>query len=249
MACGAVPAAAIGEALEWREGEGHRWARLREAGESGPGFTRLPPGRTGVLFTNQLARERYTTNQIYLNGSGVALGDIDGDGWVDVYLCGLDGPNVLYRNLGDWRFEDITASAGVACEDLDATGAVFADLNGNGHLDLAVSSIHGGIRIFFNDGGGRFKPRTADRPLNPGRGGMTLAFADVDGNGTLDMYAANYRAATIRDQLTARFTVKMVDGRPVVVGINDRPLRPEDAGRFLLAPDGQVIENGEADVL
>jgi hypothetical protein len=89
----------------------------------------LPPTSTGIYFTNHLAVERYVTNQIYLNGSGVAAGDVDGDGRVDLYFCRLDGPNVLYRNLGSWKFEDITIRAGVACSNLDSTGAAFADLD------------------------------------------------------------------------------------------------------------------------
>ena len=83
--------------------------------EGRTGFRLLPSARTGIQFTNTLALDRYLTNQIYLNGAGVALGDVDGDGLCDIYLCGIDNSNVLYRNLGDWRFEDVTAAAGVAC--------------------------------------------------------------------------------------------------------------------------------------
>ena len=56
--------------------------------------------------------ERGITNQLLFGGAGVALGDVDGDGWCDIYFCGQDSPNVLYRNLGGWKFEDITAAAG-----------------------------------------------------------------------------------------------------------------------------------------
>ena len=68
------------------------------------------------------------------------MGDIDGDGRVDVYFCRLEGDNVLYRNLGDWRFEDITARAGVACPDQCSTGCNFADFDGDGRLDLVASN-------------------------------------------------------------------------------------------------------------
>src|SRR5262249_43413402 len=47
-------------------------------------------------------------NQNLLNGAGVAAGDFDGDGWCDLYFCGLGGRNALYRNLGNWRFQDVT---------------------------------------------------------------------------------------------------------------------------------------------
>src|SRR5213078_3935216 len=90
-------------------------------------------------------------------GSGVALGDVDGDGWCDIYFARLDGPNVLYRNLGNWKFEDITAAAGVGCPEQYSTGVAFADVDGDGDLDLLVNSIGGGTRLFLNDGKGRFQ--------------------------------------------------------------------------------------------
>ena len=67
-----------------------------------PGFSRVP---SAILFTNVLSEERELTNQIYMSGSGVAAGDVDGDGWCDVYLCGIDSPNRLFRNRGEWHFE------------------------------------------------------------------------------------------------------------------------------------------------
>src|SRR6185295_7689178 len=73
------------------------------------GFTLLSPAETGILFTNTLSAQHASENQILLNGSGVAAGDVDGDGKCDVYFCSLEGENRLYRNLGNWRFADVTA--------------------------------------------------------------------------------------------------------------------------------------------
>ena len=211
------------------------------------GFSRQAPAETGVQFTNYIALDRYTTNQIYLNGSGVAAGDVDGDGWCDLYFCGLDGPNTLYKNLGNWKFKDVAAAAGVACESLSATGAAFADLDGDGDLDLVVNSIGEGTHIFRNDGKGRF---TMSHLLNVGKGGMSLAIADYDGDSWLDLYICNYRTSTLRDQPGTNFRIEMVNGKPVVAFINGEPATlPQYAGRYTLSPSGNIAEHGEADAL
>src|SRR5213082_1826511 len=107
--------AAASAAMNWHTGPGYRWCQLPVAGAGKTGFTLLAPSSTGVLVTNRISVARYLTNSMLLNGSGVAAGDVDGDGLCDLYFCGLDGPNVLYHNLGGWKFEDVTATAGVAC--------------------------------------------------------------------------------------------------------------------------------------
>src|SRR2546423_13634241 len=194
--------AAASAAMNWHTGPGYRWRQLPVAGAGKTGFTLLPPSSTGILVTNRMSVERYLTNSMLLNGSGVAAGDVDGDGWCDLYFCGLDGPNVLYRNLGNGKFKDITAESGVACRDLDATGAVFADLDGDGDLDLIVNSTGGGTHVFLNDGTGHFQ---LSAKLNLGKAGTSLAVADVDGDGFLDVYIANYRTTMLVDMPQTNF--------------------------------------------
>ncbi len=252
---------ALGLALGWLVGAiradnplsfearpGGRTATLK-LGETGqPGFTLLPASATGLAFTNLCAEARSLTNHILLNGSGVAAGDIDGDGRCDLYFCGLDGPNVLYHNRGDWRFEDITDAAGVACPGLDATGAVFADVDGDGHLDLLVSAIGQGVRLFHNDGQGRFTDITTTAGLASTSASLTMTLADVDGDGALDLYVANYRTTTMRDAFRMQIRVGRVDGRPVIKQVNGRDVNdPELAGRFAIDEAGNITENGEAD--
>ncbi len=229
----AVVSAALA-APDWKSETGCRSLELSPAGPGRVGFTLLNAGSTGVTFSNLLAQHRHLTNQILLNGSGVAAGDVDGDGLADLFFCGLDGPNRLYRNLGNWRFEDVTDAAGVACPDLDATGAVLADLDGDGSLDLVVNSIGGGARLFYNDGRGRMRESEKNRGLNAGRGGSSLALADYDGDGDLDLYIGNYRKVTLRDQPNTRFSIQMIQGQPQVSLINGRPLTdPEWTNRFV----------------
>src|SRR5881396_3669032 len=127
--------------LQWTRTEYGRHAQLATPETARAGFHLLPPHETAVTFTNVLSDAKAAENQIRLNGSGVALGDVDGDGLCDIYLCGLEGNNALYRNLGGWRFTNVTASAGVACSGQYSTGATFADVDGDGDLDLLVNGI------------------------------------------------------------------------------------------------------------
>src|SRR5207247_6480739 len=171
----------------WHTAPGCRWRELPVPTTGKTGFTLLSPAQTGINFTNHLSDIAAAQNRILQNGSGVALGDVDGDGWCDIYFCRLEGPNALYRNLGNWKFEDITAKAGVACPDQYSTGAVFADIDGDGDLDLLVNSIGGGTRLFLNDGKRHFT-EAANCGLLRKFGATAMALADIDSDGDLYLY-------------------------------------------------------------
>src|SRR6185437_325294 len=187
-------------------------------------FTELASAVTGITFTNHLSRTNAALNQILLNGSGVAAGDVDGDGLCDLYFCSMDGSNVLYRNLGNWKFEDITAQAGVACPGQHSTGAVLADIDGDGDLDLLVNCVGGGTRCFLNDGKGHFT-EAPDSGLARKFGSMSMALGDLDGDGSLDLFVANYRTTTIR---STGFELLNLNGR--------RMIKPEDRDHLYVSP-------------
>jgi hypothetical protein len=157
--------------------------------------------RTGIGFSNHAGDSLLLGNRILAQGAGVALGDVDGDGLVDIYLGRTEGPNALYRNLGGWRFEDITTRSGTALGDRFTTGTVFADMDGDGDLDLLVNALGGPNALLLNDGTGYFVEDTT----YPGRashaGATTTTVADVDGDGWLDIFTANYKAYTMQDSL------------------------------------------------
>ena len=210
------------------------------------GFKSIPSMDSGLSFTNHISPERYLTNQIPLNGSGVALGDVDGDGRIDVFLAGLGGGSELYRNSGNLRFQRVTSQAFPEGLVFDATGCALADIDGDGDLDLIVNSLGQGTRIYFNDGHGVFREGSR---LNLGRAGMSLALADVDGDGDLDLYVTNYRLASMRDDPGAKFRLQPDGGQQRVVAYNGRSTaEPDLIGRFFVGPTG-VKENGEPDVL
>ncbi len=174
---------------------------------------------------------------------------MDGDGRCDLFFAGLDRPNALYRNLGHWRFEDITERAGVALPQNSCTGAVLADLDGDGDLDLVINTVGEGTFLLFNDGQGRFELRQPGSPLNYLRAGMTATLADADGDGDLDLYVCNYRTTTIRDMPNTRMRLRETeDGRIEVVAVNDRPTTEADlVGRFTATREGRILEHGEPD--
>jgi hypothetical protein len=133
---------------------------------------------------------------------------------------------------------------------MDATGAVFADVDGDGAPDLLVNTVGRGTRSFRNDGRGSFRETTETSGLASGAGGTSFALADVDGDGDLDVYVVNYRSTTVRDAFQQRFEVRMVGGRPVVATVNGRSTTdPDLVGRFVVDEAGRVTERGEADGL
>src|SRR3989442_5723291 len=100
---------------------------------------------SGITFTNRLTDDsaiNIVNYLYYYNGGGVAASDIDGDGLVDLYFTSNLGSNRLYRNLGNFRFEDITDRAGVADSVGWKSGVTMADVNGDGRLDIYVSGVN-----------------------------------------------------------------------------------------------------------
>lgn len=243
--------ALAGGAAEPSPQAGSRSWPLAVPAEGRAGFTAMAAETTGIRFANLLPEARFRTNQILLNGSGVAAGDVDGDGRCDLYFARLNGSNALYRNLGQWRFEEITASAGVACANLDSTGVALVDLDGDGDLDLVVNTLGHGTHLFGNDGQAHFVEWTPPEGLNAGKGGMSLALGDLDGDGFLDLYVANYRTQALMDMPNARFWLKKgPDGKQVVSMFNGRSASdPEVANRFVVTPAGGIEEQGEEDAV
>jgi len=175
--------------------------RQRQAAPEGPiVLGDVSAARTGIAFrhTDGSSGRKYIVETV---ASGVATFDYDGDGLIDVYfingraLPGATDPgmgNRLYRNLGNFRFEDVTERAGVGGGGGYGLGVTIGDYNNDGRPDVYVSNF-GPKVLYRNNGDGTFTDVTAEAGVADGdKVGAGVAFLDVDNDGDLDLYVANY---------------------------------------------------------
>jgi len=182
---------------------------------------------TGIDFQNTLYfTEDFNpyTYRNFFNGGGVALGDINNDGLVDIYFTGNLVANKLYLNKGDFQFEDITSTAGVACEDNWSAGSTFVDINNDGFLDLYVakSGKPGGERryneLFINNGDLTFTESAASYGLDITGLSVQAAFFDYDGDEDLDVYLLNnsIRSVGAYDLIESQREIASEDGNQLL---------------------------------
>ncbi|WP_290794204.1 VCBS repeat-containing protein [Flavihumibacter sp. UBA7668] len=165
-------------------------------------FENLPSSHTGIDFENKLEDKELFNILYYLyyyNGGGVATGDINNDGLPDLYFtANSKGNNKLYLNKGDFKFEDISKSAGVTGMADWATGVTMTDVNGDGFLDIyvTVSSQHhnltGHNELYINNQNNTFTESAEKYGLNFSAMGTQAAFFDYDHDGDLDVYILNH---------------------------------------------------------
>ena len=203
--------------VSWHTEAGYRWRALRVPVRGRAGFTELDGSRTGLTHRNDVDDEHALANRNLLIGAGVAVGDIDGDGLPDVFLASVERPAALYHNDGNFHFSDVTASSGLHLPSSGTLSAAFADVNGDGNLDLVVGALGGPLELWLGDGHGHFTDATAGSGLVGGYAVTGLTFADVDGDGDLDLYVATYKTRSALDayppeERTFEQVVRKVDG-------------------------------------
>lgn len=181
-------------------------------------FTTMPSSQTGIVVENNYAdpgmwKERYRELTFGAMGTGVAIGDYDNDGRPDVFVVSKTEQSRLFRNLGDWQFKDVTESTGLAGitdwidqglawfksigedekSEVDEVenwqqGAVFADVNNDGWLDLYLCRFGAANELWINQQNGTFFEEAEARGLAVVDGSGIGAFADYDRDGWLDVY-------------------------------------------------------------
>ena len=215
--------------------DGHPRVTFTDVAEaSGLRFRHFPATRT-----NRLPEDM---------GSGVALGDVDGDGWCDAFLvnvgaafgeeAGEDGASRLFLGGAGGSFRDVTAASGIDVREL-ANGAAFADVDSDGDLDLFVAG-YDTLRLYRNDGDARFTDVTAEAGLGDPTGFWSgVAVADYEGDGDVDFYVCGY--VRYHEDLGSRSAPSQY-GRVIPALINPSTFEPERNLLFRGNGDGTFEE-------
>ena len=170
-------------------------------------FEKLSYSVTNINFRNDL-KENDLFNLIeylyFYNGGGVATGDINNDGLIDIYFSSNQGSNKLYLNKGNFQFKDITYDAGVESINEWKTGVTLVDVNGDGFIDIyqnrlgGYKDIQGRNQLFINNGDLTFTEKARDYGIDFEGFSTHSAFFDYDGDGDLDLYLLNHSVHTER---------------------------------------------------
>lgn len=161
--------------------------------------------RSGINFVYDNGRAAGFHTIVESLGGGVGMLDFDGDGWLDLFYPGggkfdtreatrmqTSGlPSGLFRNLGHWKFSDVTAAAGVGDAPHYTHGCAVGDFNSDGFADLLVTG-YGGLQLFQNQGDGTFQEVHQPAGLLDDSWSTGAAWGDLNGDGHLDLYVDHY---------------------------------------------------------
>lgn len=206
-------------------------------------FTALSSNETGVDFVNILEEtidaNYFQYNYMYIGG-GVASGDINNDGLIDLFFTSNSNENKLYLNKGNFKFEDITEKAGIIHKKGFDTGVTFVDVNSDGFLDIYVS--RGGWidednrfanLLYINNGDETFTEKAEELGLADSNRTIQAIFFDYDNDNDLDVYISNAADIVSRNQ-TDIFDLKDIQTNPETIKLkgSDRLYNNDGTGHF-----------------
>ena len=162
-------------------------------------FSKINASETGIDFVNKLTETHkynyFTYPYMYLGG-GVSVGDINNDGLEDIFFTGNMVENKLYVNKGNFKFEDISQSAGITGDQRWYSGTTFVDINQDGYLDIYCAV--GGKNppnnnvLYINNQDNTFTEKAKEYGIDCESISMHATFFDYDKDGDLDLYVINY---------------------------------------------------------
>ncbi len=163
-------------------------------------FTKVPHEYSNIKFSNVLeetAEHNHIMNDEFITGAGVAVGDINNDGLIDIFFSGNQVNDKLYLNLGDLKFKDISSSAGIGKENRWSTGVSMVDINQDGYLDIYVcrnewlNNSESGNRLFINNRDLTFTEQSEKYGVADRGYSVQASFSDLDKDGLIDFYLVN----------------------------------------------------------
>jgi len=203
--------------------------------------------RSGIRFRNRVVEDGGITYKAvhYDHGNGIAVADVDNDGFYDIYFVNQVGANELWRNVGDGKFRNITVRSGLEVADRISVTASFADIDNDGDADLYVTSVREGNLLFENNGDGTFTDISAGSGLNHKGHSSGAVFFDYDRDGLLDVFLTNvgqYTSEELRTGHHGNTKYQFYDGFGDAFGGHNFPERTEVNRLFRNTGDNRFVD-------
>ena len=205
-------------------------------------FTSIASQDSGIDFVNTLKETSEMNYYQYMYsyiGGGVAAGDLNNDGLVDLYFTSNTSVDKIYLNKGNFQFEDITASTNIKNDDGFTTGVTMVDVNNDGHLDIYISK--GGPNthqdkfanlLFINNGDLTFTEKAKELGLADANRSIQAVFFDYDKDNDLDVYVSNTPDVTSREKVVDLNSVHKDQKTLELLG-SDRLYNNDGTGHFI----------------
>ena len=212
-------------------------------------FRTISAQKSGVDFVNEInetpGRSQVEWDYFY-NGGGVALADFDNDGLTDIFFCGNDSPNAIYRNKGNLEFEDKTKNA-LPSKAIWTIGATIVDINNDGWKDIYVCNTGPDNdeqklknQLLVNNGNFTFTDRAAEYGLDLSSYSVQADFFDYDNDGDLDLWVNNHGRYRRIKSILAEDNLNVIKSNETLLGKINNVKKPgvTKSKSMLLRNDG-----------